>query len=460
MTLGATDLFSCARAIGSDGSGAVLIKAALTLPVLLGFAGLGIDTGLWYYDQRRMQTAADAAAMAAAYALNRESATYAEYVAVARNDAAANGFIHGVNAQVDVPVSTDGTTVDVTVEGPGDLFFARMFADAAPAISVVAAASAVGGSPCLIALHLEQPGSAAMNGTPDVLADGCSIHVNSRAPEALDADGTPIMRADAICVNGGWSESTTAYSPQPHHCSPIPDPLATLPDPTVNPTCLDSSRDQYNRGTIQLYPGTYCHGIDIGGNATVVLAPGIYVLRDEGLSLRGRADLFGDGVMFYLTRSTSVVDQESSGRRATGRDRPRRRGSDREGASGSDAAGDDARQGREDPVIDLGGTGDLTLRAAMAGTYGGILVFQDRSLTEGVDHTFRGTSNATFRGTIYLPTQDVVFVGTSDAVTELPFITIVSTFQFSGTSAWRFTAGSTPSSPLPVLLQPRISLVE
>jgi hypothetical protein len=406
------------RCFLSDRRGAILVKAALTLPVVLGFTGLGIDAGMWYYEQRRMQTAADAAAMAATYALNREGASHAQYVAAGRNDAAANGFVHGVNATVTIPVSSNGSTVDVDIRGPGELFFSRMFLDVAPDISVDASAGATGGPPCLIALHPDQPSSAAMNGTPDILADGCAVHINSNgdhgAGVALEADGTPIMRADAICVNGTWTESATSYSPQPHHCAPIPDPLAALPPPPVDPTCRDSQSDKYN-GNVVLSPGTYCHGLDIGGGADVTLMPGIYVLKDEGLTLRGNADVFGDGVMFYLTGN--------------------------------------------DPTIDLAGTGDLTLRAATSGTYGGILVFQDRTMTPGVEHVFRGTSNATYRGTIYLPTQDIRFVGTADAVTELPFITIVSTFRFSGTATWRFTAGSSPSM-LPVLLQPRISLVE
>ncbi|HYZ41185.1 MAG TPA: pilus assembly protein TadG-related protein, partial [Stellaceae bacterium] len=37
-----------------------------TLPVIVGFTSLGIETGHWYYKQRQMQGAADAAAISAA----------------------------------------------------------------------------------------------------------------------------------------------------------------------------------------------------------------------------------------------------------------------------------------------------------------------------------------------------------------------------------------------------------
>jgi len=52
-------IFSCR-------SGAVAVITALTLPLLLGFAGIGVEVGHWYLGQRQMQGAADAAAISAA----------------------------------------------------------------------------------------------------------------------------------------------------------------------------------------------------------------------------------------------------------------------------------------------------------------------------------------------------------------------------------------------------------
>ena len=46
--------------------GAVIVLFALMLPVFIGGVGLAIDAGAMYEQNRRMQTAADAAALAAA----------------------------------------------------------------------------------------------------------------------------------------------------------------------------------------------------------------------------------------------------------------------------------------------------------------------------------------------------------------------------------------------------------
>ncbi len=49
--------------------GQTMIQLALALIVLLGFVALAIDLGSGYLERRRMQNAADAGALAGAYAI-------------------------------------------------------------------------------------------------------------------------------------------------------------------------------------------------------------------------------------------------------------------------------------------------------------------------------------------------------------------------------------------------------
>ncbi len=53
----------------SDRRGLTAITVALSLPVLIGSAGLGVEVGYWFLEERRLQTAADLAANAGAVAL-------------------------------------------------------------------------------------------------------------------------------------------------------------------------------------------------------------------------------------------------------------------------------------------------------------------------------------------------------------------------------------------------------
>ena len=49
-----------------DRRGVVAVAVAVLLPVLVGFAGIGVEVGLWFAVQRQNQSAADAAAISAA----------------------------------------------------------------------------------------------------------------------------------------------------------------------------------------------------------------------------------------------------------------------------------------------------------------------------------------------------------------------------------------------------------
>src|SRR5207244_2013644 len=56
------------RRFAHEQSGSYVVITALTMPVLLGMAGLGTEMGLCYYTHQHMQSAADSAALSAATA--------------------------------------------------------------------------------------------------------------------------------------------------------------------------------------------------------------------------------------------------------------------------------------------------------------------------------------------------------------------------------------------------------
>src|SRR5260370_38482211 len=85
---------------GRRESGQIAGIAAISLVALVAMAGLSVDVGYARFEKRRMQTAADSAAIAAAYALN----TGGNYTTAARNDSGLNGFTNGTNG-VTVTVS-------------------------------------------------------------------------------------------------------------------------------------------------------------------------------------------------------------------------------------------------------------------------------------------------------------------------------------------------------------------
>jgi Tfp pilus assembly protein PilX len=99
--------------------GQLLVIFALSLTALIGFAGLAVDAGSTFAQQRSQQTASDLAALAAAndYLINGNPTLATTR---ARTVAAANGFTHAVDSTV-VAVSmgtSGGFTARVVISSP------------------------------------------------------------------------------------------------------------------------------------------------------------------------------------------------------------------------------------------------------------------------------------------------------------------------------------------------------
>lgn len=86
-------LASISGRLARDTAGATAVVAALVSTALIGFVGLGSETGMWYYTQRSMQAAADSSAIGAAVAL--QAGNTGGYASDAKGTAAAYGFTDG-----------------------------------------------------------------------------------------------------------------------------------------------------------------------------------------------------------------------------------------------------------------------------------------------------------------------------------------------------------------------------
>src|SRR5438105_12333561 len=90
----------------SKTGGATLPLVALSLSALIGFTGLGVETGLWYAVKRQNQSAADVAALSGAFEL-LAGKPYSDICGFAKRDATRNGFSY---ALFNCPASSPGCT--------------------------------------------------------------------------------------------------------------------------------------------------------------------------------------------------------------------------------------------------------------------------------------------------------------------------------------------------------------
>jgi hypothetical protein len=358
-----------------DERGGVSILFLFLTVGLFGFVALAIDTSTWYATRQRMQGAADAAARAAAYELQRIGASDREIRAAAERDAARLGF--GTAAGATLAVVRRGDTVEIDLARPATLNFARLFLDAPPVIRARAAATAPAEAPPCLTL-LDPSGAAALKlaDGAKVLALTCRVQVNSSHNAALTMEGSSRIDAARICVSGGVSGRGTLVPPEAG-CSRLPDPLAAW-SPPPTPECEKGAQTVIG---IRIFePGVYCGLIEVRVGAVVTFLPGIYYLRNGGLKVHGLATLLGVGVAFLLSGSSTV---------------------------------------------DISNLSTVVFSAPIAGPMAGIVLAHDHEAPEGLVHRLTGSSGIYYEGAVYLPRQDIVYQGSSLSANVPPFTTYI-----------------------------------
>jgi len=378
-----------------DSAGALAIYSALLAPVVLGFAGLGIDIGLWYANVRSAQSAADSSARAGALVALGSSGNAAQILSAATAEAAANGFDAGSGDTITVNYPPQAgqatgltTSVEVIVSRPVDGLFSSLLFDGPAVVAARAVAVVDHTEACMWALNPSDAASIKVSGNA-VVALGCGVFVNSNAADALQQNGSGCLQASQIKVVGGISVNCATPNPVSGVLA-VSDPLALLEAPSYG-TC-DNTGVQINHGDGNLDPGVYCGDIRINTNGTVHFNAGQYILKDAGLTINGQATVTGDEVTFYLTPDTAAT---------TG--------------------------------ISIAGGANVSLSAPTSGEMTGILFYEDRLAEAGGTHSFTGGTDANLTGILYFPNQAVKFAGGSESNGSSTMI-VADTIEFTGSS--------------------------
>jgi hypothetical protein len=387
--------------------GFVAVAYAAMIVGVVGFTGLAVDVGYMQYEKRRLQAAADAAAMGA---LREMELGNTDLTTAGQNDSSLNGFINGTN-HVTVTIAnppTSGTysgsasAVQATVSKVMPTFFMMIMGQNSVTLTATAVArtttteGSVGG--CIFVMNKTASGAFSIVGNVSI-SSACGAVVNSDATDAFSMTGNStytLASGAQVGVVGpgagqGWSFSgggqlinaTTSTSELPVNISTFADPLASVAVPSASGMTVQSTSGTSvsPNQTVTLNPGIYCGGMNLKG--TVNFTTGTYVLAGGGMTVNSQATLTNStgGVMFYNT---------------TGSFSP---------SCGNTSAGSYTFNGGAS--INLQG---LTVSDG-AGSVG-VLFFDDRNVS-GLSHTINGNSTSTFDGAMYFLKGALTFAGTN-----------------------------------------------
>jgi hypothetical protein len=440
---------------------------------VLAITGLSVDVGWWYTVQRQNQSAADAAAISAAYeVLGNPTWTAAQLTPFASAAATLNGY-SGTTPTVTYPFTDTIVTnksdkgVQVVLKQAQSSWFAALAGLSGVTIADRAVAKVtVLDSPCTYILNPNAPKALDIQGSATLSSPGCSICVASNASNAVYMQGATnaVLTADTIMTAGeiattGQPQFNLKYPAQvgmpPSQCS---DPYAgtlthsflTSGMPT-SPACTTNSSLSTNNVAIPSGSGcsvpgncpnksTNCAQAPNGGtvnmpgnteitggwsiqNETVNLAPGTYWITDGDLALGSLATLEctacvpgGAGVTIILTTAK---------------------------ANGG-TVGNVTEQ--SNPTID-------SLNAPGSGTFQNLLLIQDSNqLPSGTKiapggSTFQGTPGATLNGLVYFPDSALNFQGNPATGNSSCLLTVANTLTLKGNPTVLATTGCPTTGP-------------
>jgi len=332
-------------------AGQALAVVVLSMVMLLGFLGLGIDMGYLRYMKRQVQMAADAAAIAGASELSECTGTPCAALTTAAQDALTeNGFTGSTLVTNSATcVGPTGLTitvnngplclgslaadphynnrgyVEVEVSAVEPLIFSKLLGIKTATVAARSEASLPGGGTCLFTTgtsgsDITMVLALTYNSQCGWVDESTSSNAFSGVLAFYDLPYFGIVGGNScfLCFPvGGPSAKTGIAKPNP------PDPLAYLqpsldgeaPSPT---SCGTSTASPYTGSSIVVNinstnssaaspavfnSGTYCAGINIqpGGHAT--FNSGIYTLTSSkgagGLSVDTFTTVTGNGVGFY-----------------------------------------------------------------------------------------------------------------------------------------------------------------
>jgi Flp pilus assembly protein TadG len=445
-----------------DQRGTVSVIMGFLIIPLVGALGIGFEVSNWYMNGRGMQNAADAAALAAA------TNGGANYDVEAKAVAAQYGFVDGVN-NITVAASNaaacpsgGNTCYSVTISGSVPLLVSQVVGyrgdttlngAAAKRLNAVAVARPTVQPQDICMLALATSGTAQAirtNGSPTANMNGCNVMSNTAAQcngsnlgAGLGlAHGTsngcgmkPISNVNtvvdpyigrAINIPPLASSNCPSYPQESKHGNTVipPSPLPTVPPlpsriVTLNggASSLDLSTGgfSYNGGNGATNNFFACGDQVLSGDMVInapkdsPAGPAVLVVENGQLDLNGHTLTTADGsavtVVFSGTNSPTYTHAPTDNTNGSG--------------------------------------GRLDLTGPSSGPWSGVAIYQDPTLTSGVDVSAAGNSPTwNITGLVYMPHASVTLKGAIDKgiAGQSCVVLVADNFTISGTAGILKTA--------------------
>jgi Flp pilus assembly protein TadG len=425
----------------ADRRGNVAVMMGFLFVPLLGAWGVAFEVGNWYLTTRAMQNAADSAAVAAA--TNGSSSYATEAAAVA----AQYGYVNGTNTVTVTASNTatcpsgGNTCYSVTITSTKSLLVSQVVGyggnatlNGAPAQKLTSTAIATQSTQqvplCMLALGASGITEALTgNGTPNANLAGCNIMSNTGANcngHNLQADHGLAHTTDSGCGVDQVSNVPTVNDPYyalhtlipPNNCTTT-YPTNTYPQEGSGPHPSADPRNQLSGSLNWSGNQTFCGDVQLTGDVTINTPPAGGVLVVEN----GQLDLNGFNLITSNGSALTIV------------------------FSGDNGSYTHSATNSSPHASTLNITAPNLLNTTPPTpqpNWSGVAMYQDPSLTSGVDINYAG-NNPTWdiTGLVYAPHSSVIFSGAVNKSSNGAscFVMVADNYTINGTGSIFDTGG-------------------
>ncbi len=374
--------------------GQIIVLLVVSLVALAALVGVANDIGYAWRIRLKMQSVADAAAMAGADALYMGGSI--SPTAAAKAIATQNGFTDGAGTSINPntvsvtvnnppatgPNSGNSNAVEVIVAQAQPTFFLNVAGFSTLSVSARAVAAVTSSNNCMYSLNPSASGALKMAANSHVNSS-CGLLVNSSNSSAVIGSSGATISAPSLGIvgNKSWSGASLPSNTTTGVAS-FSDPLAYEPTPSVSGSCTTLATVPSNT-TYSLAAGYYC-GLNVHSNSTVNLTSSGTYSFDGNVTLDANTSLNGTGVTLYFQ-------------------------------SGS---------------LSMSSNTVLNLSAPTSGTYAGIVIFQDRS--DSTPLSLSSNSAMALTGAVYAPDSNLTLA--SNAFANVYSILVASTITIASNS--------------------------
>ncbi len=379
------------RQFQSDSSGSVLISFALVLVPVALILGAVLDIGTVFNAKNGLQQKLDSIALTAAHGFIANSGKSDSDIHAAIGNildghlkVLSDNVGKGQKFRYSYKVNTKKKTVSIrgrvvvkseVLQIAGhDKFKAKL--------ESIAKANVESQPVCILALGRNSNVGIQFVGEGKVKAKDCVIWSDADGAQSIKFNGRGKVESESLCAVGraGILGQFKADPLPQSYCQPVPDPLRNWMSPYVG-ACTHTNTDWIRRTTAILNPGVYCGGLRVDAK-NINMKPGIYVIKDGPLILRGSSKIKGEGIGIFLT-------------------------------------GDNA-------YLDIDGKSKVDITAAVTGAMAGVSIAADATTVMSGKSIINGRSDLKIGGVVYLPNQHLAYWGESDTWAASPVTTIIA----------------------------------